>query len=191
MVRTAEEMYNYCTEKGYGKGVTRGWGLKHFQVIKDNLRQDEEVYMTFIGLKDYISMTKHDNNYAYAITDKRIMFGQKKLIGENFKSVVFDRINDISSSTGMLMGVVTIDTLGETFNVGVDKKTADNISKEAHRIIFDMRSNKLDSSGMTTEEKTSLNLDPVAEIRRYKQLLDDGIISEDEFDKKKNELLNL
>lgn len=183
-MRTAEKMYNYCLKNGYGRGMTKGWGLKHFKVLEENLRQDEEVYMTFIGLKDYISMTKHDQNYAYAITNKRIMFGQKKVLGENFKSVVFDRINDISSSTGMVMGIVTIDTLGETFNVGVDKRTADNISKAAHRIIFDMRSGKL-------KEKEINALDPVAEIRKYKSLLDDGIISEDEFEKKKNELLNM
>lgn len=36
--------------------------------------------------------------------------------------MVLDKFNDISSSTGMLMGTVTIDTLGEVFNVGVDKK---------------------------------------------------------------------
>lgn len=188
-MRKAEEMYNYCIENGYGSGLNKKWGVKHFKVIEDNLREDEEVLMTFIGLKDYESMTKHDNNYAYAITNKRIMFGQKKLLGENFKSVVFDRINDISSSTGAMMGIVTIDTLGETFNVGVDKKTADNISKEAHRIIFDMRGGKLEDKKDVAEKK--LELDPTTEIRKYKELLDDGIITEEEFDKKKKELLGI
>ncbi len=188
-MRTAEEMYNYCTENGYGSGLSKKWGIKHFKVIEDNLREDEEVYMAFIGLKDYKSMTKHDNNYAYAITNKRIMFGQKKMFGENFKSVVLDRINDISSSTGAMLGIVTIDTLGETFNVGVDKKTADNISKEAHRIIFDMRSGELGDKKDVVKEK--LELDPATEIKKYKELLDDGIITEEEFDKKKKELLGI
>jgi|GEM_PF-2673517 len=37
----------------------------------------------------------------------------------------------------------------------------------------------------------SINLDPTVEIRKYKSLLDDGIITEEEFDKKKAELLSI
>lgn len=188
-MRTAEEMYSYCLQNGFGRGMTKKWGIKHFKILENNLRDDEEVYMSFIGLKDYISMTKHDNNYAYAITNKRIIFGQKKIMGENFKSVVFDRVNDISSSTGALLGVVTIDTLGETFNVGLDKKTADNISKEIHKIIFDMRSEEKDNKSNELEDKEGI--DPVLEIRKYKELMDDGIISEEEFNEKKKRLLDL
>ena len=34
---------------------------------------------------------KHDRNFAYAITNKRIMFGQKSLTGEKFKSVAYEK----------------------------------------------------------------------------------------------------
>lgn len=182
-MRFAEQMYDYCVENEYGRGTNKKWGIKHFKVIEDNLMDGEEVYMAFIGLKDYISMTKHDNNYAYAITNKRIAFAQKKLMGENFKSVVHDKINDISSSTGIALGIVVIDTLGEKFNVGVDKKTATNISKEAQRIIFGVRDQE------NSNVKNESNLDPVAELRKYKELLEDGIINEQEFENKKKELL--
>lgn len=173
-MRKAEEMYNYCVKNGYGKGLTKGWSIKHFKVLEENLISGEEVYMTFIGLKDYVSATKHDGNYAYAITNKRIIFGQKKVLGQNFKSVVLDRLNDISSSTGAIWGKVTIDTLGEVFNVGVDKVSADKISKEAHNVIFNMRNKEVDS---------------ISELRKYKDLMDEGIISKEEFESKKKELL--
>lgn len=52
-MRTAEEMYSYCIDNGYGKGLTRNWGIKHFRVIEENLYEAEEVLMTFIGLKDF------------------------------------------------------------------------------------------------------------------------------------------
>lgn len=183
-MRTAEEMYDYCIENGYGRGLTRNWAIKHFKLLEENLRSDEEVYMTFIGLNNYISPTKHGNNYAYAITNQRIMFGQKKMFGGNFKSVVLDKFNDISSSTGMLMGVITIDTLGEVFNVGVNKETADNISNELHNIIFSMR-NESDKRDFSRKNNS------IEEIKKYKELLDSGIITEDEFNQKKKELLGL
>ena len=41
------------------------------------------------------------------------------------------------------------------------------------------------------EDKKSTEIDKFEEIKRYKELLDCGIISETEFAKKKNELLNL
>jgi len=37
----------------------------------------------------------------------------------------------------------------------------------------------------------TITLDPTIEIRKYKILLDDGIITDEEFDKKKSELLNI
>ena len=84
----------------------------------------------------------------------------------------------------MLFGVVTIDTLGERFSVGVDKVTADNNSKQAHRIIFKVRN----KDKVKIEDKKKDELD---EIRRYKELMDDGVITREEFNLKKKELLGL
>lgn len=67
-MKTAKEMYKYCTEKGYRSGVGESWALRHFKVLEKNFSRNEEVYMTSIGLKDFISMGKHDYHYSYAIT---------------------------------------------------------------------------------------------------------------------------
>ena len=39
--------------------------------------------------------------------------------------------------------------------------------------------------------KDKIKTDPIEEIKKYKELLDSGIINQEEFDKKKKELLNL
>ena len=41
------------------------------------------------------------------------------------------------------------------------------------------------------DNKEKSKIDPIEEIRKYKELLDSGIISQDEFNKKKKDLLNL
>lgn len=135
-MRTALDMYEYCIENNFGRGISEGWGLKHFGVIEKNLLPDEKVLMAFIGLHNYQSFTKHEKNYAYAITNKRIIMAQKKLIGENLKIVLLNNLNDVSARTGILAGTITFDTIKETFNVFVDKKQANNIMMKVHEVVF-------------------------------------------------------
>lgn len=118
-MKLAEEMYQYCLEHNYGEGMNKKWGLKHFSLIEQALGADEDVIMCFIGLHNYMSATKHDNNFAYAVTNKRILMAQQKMIGQVFQTVDIDNLNDITMNTGMLMGIITIDTIKEKFNVAV------------------------------------------------------------------------
>ncbi|WMW41282.1 PH domain-containing protein (plasmid) [Bacillus cereus] len=118
----AEGMYQFCIDNKFGSGFNEKWGVKHFKVLEDNLMNGEKIHMTYIGMHDYQSTTKHDGNYAYAITNKRIMFGQKTMTGEKFKAVDHERINDISFETGMWFGFLTIDTPQEKIKVALDKE---------------------------------------------------------------------
>ena len=138
-MKTAEEMYDYCVANGYGAGFNRKNSIKHFQIIEKMLRPDEDVRAVFIGLHNYVSATKHDNNYAYAITNKRILMGQKRLIGEVSQIVNLNNVNDITYSTSMIMGLICIDTIKETFNVGIDKKTASNIFNAVHDAFYEVK----------------------------------------------------
>lgn len=132
---TAKGMAQYCLDNGFGKGFTLKRTILHFDLIEKNLAHDEKVLMTFMGLQNYISPYKHDNNYAYAITNIRILLAQKKIIGEVFQSVLFNNINDISFETGMVMGVIIIDTTREKIRVGVDKSDGQRINSKIHDII--------------------------------------------------------
>ena len=190
---TAENMYDFCVRYGFGHGVSRGWGIKHFSVIEKNLMSNEKPQMCFIGLHNYISLTKHDNNFAYCVTDKRILMGQKKLIGEVFQSVLFDRINDITMTTGILLGILTIDTMNEKFNVAVDKHTILNINERIHSVLE--RVKRKDSSNAAPASMTISNQETYVsaadEILKLKNLVDMGIITQEEFDKKKKQLLEI
>ncbi len=180
-MKTGKEMYDYCLEHKLGSGFNAGNSIKHFEVIASNLGPDEDVLFVFIGLHNYVSPTKHDNNFAYAITNKRIMMGQKKVIGQNFQSVSLDQVNDISFTSGLAFGVITIDTLKERFNVALDKAQAQNINNQIHDLLLKLKSKPEPAA-------TSLNYD---EIYKLKQLLEDGLITEEEFQKKKSDILNL
>lgn len=184
-MKTAQEMYQYCIDNGFGEGQNKKWGIKHFSLIEEALGNDEYAIMCFIGLHNYISMSQHDQNYAYAITNKRIIMAQQKLIGQNFQTVAIDNLNDITMTTGMVFGKIIIDTIKETFNVGVNKLVAKNINNVIHDVLLSLKDSKTSVSANASVESSA------DEILKYKNLLDMGAITEDEFNEKKRQLLGL
>lgn len=186
-MRTANEMYDNCVINGYGMGQNRKWALKHFSIIEKALSKDEEVLMCFIGLHNYISPTKHDQNYAYAVTSKRIMMAQQRVVGQNFQSVMLSNLNDVSMRTGVVFGAITIDTIKEKFNVGVAPVIANKINESIHDILYSLHqsSNSRDQIAVTNQPISIAD-----EIMKYKNLLDAGLISQNEYDKLKTSLIN-
>lgn len=180
-MRNANEMYQFCLDNGYGQGFNTRNSIKHFGIIEKNLGNDENVLFAFIGLHNYVSISKHDNNFAYAVTNKRILLGQKKVIGEVFQSIALNKINDITFQSGVAYGVITVDAQTEVFNVAVIKSQANNINKKLHELLYQL---KEESSAVVSSSSAA------DEIRKFKELLDDGIISQEEFNKKKSELLS-
>lgn len=183
-LNAAEAMYQYCIDNNYGQGLSRKWGIKHFMLIEQSLQSDEETLMCFIGLHNYISTTKHNNNFAYAITNKRIIMAQQKMMGQTVQTVLLDNLNDITLSTGPIFGVLTIDTIKEKFNVGVNSPTAQSINNKVHEILLSLQKTK----NAPVQMQSSSSAD---EILKYKNLLDMGAITQEEFEQKKSELLGI
>lgn len=184
---TAEGMYNYSVKNGFGSGMNEKWGIKHFKVIEENLLPDEDVLMSFIGLHNYEGTTKHDNNFAYVITNKRIIMGQKNtLSGEKLQTVYLNNLNDITFKSGAIFGVLTIDTSKEVFNVGLDKISAKAISSKVHEIINELKYSNNQENNVNVQQISSAD-----EILKFKQLLDAGIITQEEFEAKKKQLLGI
>ena len=180
---TAKGLYEFCVDNGFGQGMTQAWGIKHFQLIVDNLKNDEQVLMAFIGLHNYISPAQHDSNFAYVLTDKRFIMAQKKMVGEVFQTVSLDNINDIKFESGFAFGILTIDTIKEKFNIALDKHSAKNISNRLHE--------ELEKLKRISTNTNNSQLSVADEIKKYKELLDMGAITQEEFDKKKSQLLEL
>ncbi len=184
-MRTGLEMYQYCLDNGFGSGYNKKNSVNHFDIVAKNLKQDEDVLMAFIGLHNYQSATKHDNNCAYVITNKRIMIAQKKIIGEFFQIVSLENLNDVTLNSGMIFGVIVFDTIKERFNVAVAKDIANNITQKLHDVLFTSK-----SANLANNTNTSIGKSVADEIRELKQLLDDGLITIQEFEQQKKKVLS-
>ena len=163
-------------------GLSKNWSIKHFLLIQKALQNDERVLMSFIGLHNYKSASKHDNNFAYAITNKRLILAQQQALGEVVQSINLDNINDVTKSSGILSGTITFDTIKEVFNVNVSSSAATAITNKIHEILYSQNTSAENHS-------PSSAYSPADEILKYKNLLDIGAITEEEYNQKKQELL--
>lgn len=186
-MKTAQEMYQFARQNGFGQGFAENLALKHFGIIEKSLQPDEDVKMVFIGLHNYKSVTSHDNNFAYAVTQKRIIMAQKRVIGTVCQSVYLNQLNDIALSTGLALGVVTVDTTKERFNVGVAKEHANNIYAMLHTVIDEIRS---PAQVAQAKQQANLNSD-MAALQYYKQMYDDGLITAEEYEYKRRQILGI
>lgn len=179
ILKTAEDMLNYCLAENTDAGTLFNWDSKHFSVVEHELRTNEYAFTAFTGrIKGY--------NWAFVITNDRIIAGQKKVIGQAVISVYLRQINDVSYRIAALNAIIEIDTIKEKFTFGVDRNNAKSISEKIIHAIDDAKSQNIRQN---TEMPKSQ--DVADQIMKYKALLDAGAISQEEYDAKKQQLLGL
>ena len=115
-------------------------------------------------------------NGVVVITDKRIIFCNSTLGTTNEKQIMIKDIQSIDEHISGLTktGELRIVGITETFVVKILRKGLNEEIKKAIDKAKNLKSN------------IASNAD---EIRKYKQLYEDGIITQEEFERKKQELL--
>lgn len=105
--------------------TTIAWRINaHAKVIEEHLNPGEEVQYVFVA-------QKNDNpldmitSCVVALTNKRILIGQKRLIfGYFYTAITPDMFNDIKVKGGIIWGRIYIDTVKEFISLS-------NIQKDA------------------------------------------------------------
>lgn len=110
---------------------------KHAAVVDGILDKDEKVLYAFCGQRN------DDNRFFFdscivALTNKRIIVGQKRIFGYYIINVRTELFNDLKIRAGLIFGHVEIDTVKENIHISnLDKKSLDEIETMVHRIISD------------------------------------------------------
>ena len=133
---------------------------------------------------------KKHHGIARAATGGILFGGAGAIVGAMTGGKHYDVISKISITVFLANG----DTFGATMLS--EEKKADSWTVKGAQQQLDQWCNLLDriindNQTQPVQEITASNASSADEIRKYKGLLDDGIISQDEFDQKKSELLNL
>lgn len=184
-MKTADEMLEFMKLHKLGFGGISANEKRHFKVLEKQLKPNEDIDVCFMGLHNYKSGSNHNGYWAYGITKDKIIMTQKRVIGEHVLVVSLRNINDVFMKTGITSGILTIDTRDEVFNISTDKNSIRNIHEMVTNKLFEytenLHKNVVDGANPTNSA--------VDELIKWKSLLDQGIITEEEFERKKFEIL--
>lgn len=179
-MRTATEMFDYCKTLGLFSSSDRNWSLNLFSVIENKLTEEEKVSVCFIGIRNKQFQTKSDGFFAYALTNKRFIIGQKKIFRDYTQVIGLNNIESINVTTGVTNSVLIIDTLDRSIEIVLPTQDIEKIHTTFKQHL--------------TTEKLAIetqNKIPSAELRELKELFDQGILTKEEFTKAKVKLLDL
>lgn len=155
--------------------------------VKKEIKALPEVLDDTETIKYACSGVLDGHTWLVVCTNKRVIFLNKNMIvGMDQKEIPLAVINAVSYSKQFVSGTVSI-TNGANVT-GIEKINAVAAPIMAKTIREQMTAIKSPTQSQTIVQSTP---DVPDEIRKYKQLLDDKIITQEEFDAKKRELLNL
>lgn len=198
-MRTAEEMADFFVnlaseiDKKPCTSTDRDRFVKEFKVIENSLMDDEDVLYVIRALNIFgrngQPLTPGISFCAVAFTADRCVFGQKaKFSGDSFHAVLYDNFSDIRVQK-KLFGFprIILDFLTEEVSLEVAPAAVDRYFKDIREIIENYRKSKKEAQNTTVVMQTSA----ADELKKFKELLDMGVITQEEFDAKKKQLLGL
>lgn len=161
-------------------GLSNLFGTKkEIKALPKYIDESEQIQYVASGLTG-------ENSILLVLTDERMIFLDKGIAyGIRKTEIPLDKINSVSYEKGMLTSTLKVFTgaapveIRSIPNSSIEPLTA-AINKEIKR-------SKQPKTVILNNTATSV----ADEIRNFKSLLDDGIISQAEFDEKKKELLGL
>ena len=129
-LKTPEEMFAFSRDHGYGTGFGPRWGRRTFQWVRKNLKESEPVYFTLAGLHRFRSMSAHQRNFGYAITDNRIVMGQVRAFGlTRLESVPLNQIQNIAINYDSDIGIVSLILHDDIIGIGMARETAEALGR--------------------------------------------------------------
>ncbi len=163
---------------------------KNLERAEKLLKPDEKVlFVTPTNINiTHVNTRKHDFLPGIVfLTDKRLLFSFKALSSFSTESIPFNEIRSADcSGNGMTGSQISVHTITKSYSILVTYKR--DLAQRIFQLFENTRSSAIDSSPLSSPAPA---VSPVDEIRKYKDLLDCGALTQEEFDAKKKQLLNL
>lgn len=172
------------------KIITFGY-KQSYAGLEKLLEDNEKVFCVYNGnvrvnnnneLKIDVLKIKDKKPTVFVITNNRLIFYYKVLLNENYMQIPIEEMRGYDfKRDGITGGVLRIQSLTKSFDLDIVYR------KETMQCITEALEEAKKGKTNINQEN---NNDDISKIRDLSQLKDEGIISEEEFQHKKLELLN-
>lgn len=165
--------------------------MERLEPVTEYLDDDEEVHYLLKGSGIDVSGAGTDNerfsftaNARTAITNKRILtVVPKKITGTDTRTILYESTAGVDLDKGPVNKYVNIEANTRTYRINFTPEDEDTI-RDAIRFIRDKQSEVRGRDTSGSEE------DPLSQLSELEELQESGTITEEEFEEKKQELLN-
>ena len=120
-------------------------------------------------------------NIRTAITDRRIVIKIPQMLGDDQRVIAYHNIIGADLDTGIVNKRLSIQTSGPTYHIQVGEP-----GKKEAREIPTWINNKVEGMRQSAGQPA---IDPTEQLQRLKELHDEGVVSDEEFDEKREKLL--
>lgn len=121
-----------------------------------------------------------------AITDKRVVVKIPQWLGSDERSVPYQNITSVDLDTGFVTKRLSLQTPGQTYHIEAhepDKEEVREMVKFIREMISETNTDQVVVEG-------NQEVDPTEQLRNLKELHDDGVLTDEEFEEKKQSLLD-
>lgn len=148
--------------------------------LPELIQQDENIKYATSGFYD-----TNTSSVLIVVTNKRILFENKKLLfGSQNTEIPLEMVNDISYNSGMLMAKVSITS-------GTKDHKISQVSKKTVTQLVDTIRHETELAKHPKEKQSSQAPSDIEQLKGLKDLLDSGILTQEEFETKKKQILGI
>ena len=148
--------------------------------LPELIQQDETIKFATSGFYD-----TNTSSVLIVVTNKRILLENKKLLfGSQNTEIPLEMVNDISYNSGMLMAKVSITS-------GTKDHKISQVSKKTVTQLVDTIRRETELAKHPKEQQISQAPSDIEQLKGLKDLLDSGILTQEEFETKKKQILGI
>ena len=183
--------------------------IANFEYLLEHLYENEVIHIAFTGMFEAETTDKRRtitgsrksqgsgsfSNAAFAFTNERLIYARKAgtmgtivFGGSYVKSIDIDEIRKISSYSRLLIGSIVLETITNTIRIQHSNEFTPKMAEIIRRFVEHRRKEQKHNQSVPIQYVIPSS-DVADEIRKFKQLEIDGIITHEEFETKKRELL--
>lgn len=207
-----EALARRCAADGLDDGMDPQLLRRHLTVVADGLEPDERPYTTFVAQANYRDARHNDGQFAFVATQRALHSSQRRLFGLRPVMLPWETVTDLALEEGTERSVLTVQAPRDAMRLGLGPDEAVAVvealraARRGTSLSPAPKDSEAEPKGAESDPReaepnpgaagtgvaaTSPLADPYEEVKKAKELLDLGILTQEEFDRKKRQLLGL